>query len=144
MNNNLIMIPIKGTLIVKNIVGSEICVSVDDGKKVYKYIKNIIDTKNAHVLEQIKEGNFDRSKDPVYKIDVDFEGVTDLTAAFLTSAIGELYNKPTLSFADKHIRYIGLSDDDKSFVDRVIANSISYYQNPKQWIKIMKQMIDDF
>ena len=143
-NTHLLMVPIKSTISVKNIVGSHICVSVDDGHKVYNYINKLLKTQNAHAIEQIRNGVFDHSKDMVLEIDVDFEGATALTAAFVNAAIGQLYDKPTLKFTVKHIKYIGLEDSDKTLIERVIANAKRYYDNPKHWIKTMNKIIDEW
>ncbi len=53
-------------------VGDSICVTDEDGKKVYDVI-----------AEALKNGK---------KVKISFNGVTDLTSAFLNNAIGKLYS----------------------------------------------------
>ena len=143
INQNLLMVSIKSIFKVKNIVDSEICVSVDDGEKVYNEINKVLKKRNAYVIEQINKGNLDYHKHKLLDIDIDFTDVTVLTAAFLNAAIGELYSLPLRKFTSRHIQYIGLSEEDKSFVERVSANAIQYHDNPERWIAAVDKVMED-
>src|SRR5262245_30518624 len=73
----------KVTISIASIVEGGICVSVDDGNKLYKAI-----------YDEIKKGS---------RVKISFSGVTRMTTAFLNTAIGQLYGEFSEIEIRKHL-----------------------------------------
>ncbi|MDR1829703.1 MAG: STAS-like domain-containing protein [Candidatus Fibromonas sp.] len=106
---------------VYQIVGDEICVSADDGHRVYEIVRNFISEKKKVVLS--------------------FLNVTMLTSAFLNTAIGQLYG----SFSGEDIKSClsvsGLSELDLALLKRVVENAKCYYKDPQKMEKTIKEVL---
>ncbi|MCL2101686.1 MAG: STAS-like domain-containing protein [Fibromonadales bacterium] len=107
---------------VYQIVGNEVCVSADDGHKVYESIKTFISEKKKIVLS--------------------FQNVTMLTSAFLNTAIGQLYG----SFSEKDIKLClsvsNLPELDLVLLKRVVENAKCYYSDPQKMEQTIKEVLD--
>lgn len=106
---------------VYQIVGSEICVSTDDGDKVYERIKTLISKKKKTILS--------------------FLNVTMLTSAFLNSAIGQLYGSFPKEDIKLYLSVTDLSKLDLILLKRVVENAKSYYDNPERIEKTIKDVL---
>lgn len=84
---------------VKDILGTSIAVSAKKGEVLFN-----------EILENIKNGD----------VTVDFEGITDLTTAFLNVAIGHLYNELSADYLNDHLTIINLDELDKYLLSQVI------------------------
>jgi hypothetical protein len=94
------------------IVGSALCIASEDGEKVYDVIRSSIE----------QDG----------RIRISFEGVEDLTSAFLNAAIGQLYGK----YSDSDLKKIMLppiaaSPDQLHLLKRVVERAKSFFKDPQ-------------
>ena len=84
---------------VVDVVGCYLCVSSEDGQKVYNHISKSLDSK---------------------KVVLSFSGVTNLTSAFLNAAIGQLYSKFSEEKIKTNLKVMDMEDDDKVILKRVV------------------------
>lgn len=85
---------------VKDIIQSKIAVSPEKGKLLYEYLFAHIDGEN-HVK-------------------LSFEGIDDLTTAFLNKAIGNLYNHFSSEKLNRYLSITEIDDLDKYLLNKVI------------------------
>lgn len=99
------------TIKVADLIGSPLCISADDGQKVFEKVESLL-----------RSGK---------KVMISFDSVTMLISLFLNVAIGQLYG----TFSEEEIRSMvkveGLSSDDLELLKRVVDNAKRYYANPK-------------
>ncbi len=100
-------------LSVVGIVGSGFCVASEDGEKVH-----------AAIVSALREGK---------KVVLSFKGVTDLTSAFLNSAVGQLYSG---EFPEELIRQqlcppTNASQEDLLLLKRVVERAKEFFRNPE-------------
>lgn len=104
---------------VADLIGSRLCISAEDGQKVYGKIEQLI-----------RDGK---------KITISFENVTMLISLFLNVAIGQLYGSFSEEDLRNQLRVEGLSPDDMELLKRVVDNAKKYYSNKKTyddaWLK---------
>lgn len=109
------------TLSVLEIVGSSLCVSSNDGQRVYD-----------RIAAALKQG---------YSVSVSFLHVSSLTWAFLNTALGKLYG----SFAESHIRsklkVNDMQPDDLALLKRVVENAKQYFKDPKRFDRAVEEVI---
>ena len=91
------------------LVGSELCVTPEEGQLVYNEVVALLEKKK--------------------KVDLCFEGISILTTAFLNSAIGQLYGKFSDEVIQANISYSGVDPDNNELITRVQQNSRAYFQN---------------
>lgn len=96
---------------VADIIGSSLCISAEDGQKVFDKIKPVIE-----------EGK---------KVIVTFERVTMLISLFLNASIGQLYGTFTEEEIRSHVEVAALAKEDLEILKRVVDNAKKYYSNPK-------------
>lgn len=110
-------------LMVFEVVGSEICVSSDDGQKVYDQIATVL-----------RQGKYVR---------LSFLNVASLTSAFLNAAIGQLY----CEFSEETIRLsLSVSDmeqNDLALLKRVVETAKVYFSNPERFKKAMEVALEE-
>ena len=96
---------------VADIIGSPVCISAEDGQKVFD-----------KMVPLLRAGK---------KITLSFEKVDMLISLFFNVAIGQLYD----TFSEEDIRASvevrGLDSDDLEMLKRVVDNAKKYYSNPK-------------
>lgn len=95
-------------LVLTDVVGSEFCVSIEDGQTVHGVLADL----------------FDRGE----PVTVSFEGVKRLTTAFLNAAIGQLYNE----YPEEEVRRLLRPPEDASqeqlrLLKRVVDNAKSFF-----------------
>jgi hypothetical protein len=99
------------TIKVADLIGSPLCISSEDGQKVYEKVKSLLENSQP--------------------VTISFDRVTMLISLFLNVAIGQLYG----SFSEEEVRSMvqvaGLSGDDMELLKRVVDNAKKYYANPK-------------
>jgi hypothetical protein len=104
MNNRI-------TIKVADFIGSQLCISAEDGQKVFE-----------KVLPILMSGK---------PLTISFDHVSMVISLFLNVAIGQLYG----SFNEDQVRTLvkveGLSGDDMELLKRVVDNAKKYYLNPK-------------
>lgn len=108
---------------VYQIVGSDICVEADDGKKVYDVISEFIKQKKPFVLS--------------------FLNVNMLTSAFLNTAIGLLYK----DFSEEDIKnYLSVDDIDSTdavLLKRVVDTAKLFYTDPERIKNSLKEVLEE-
>lgn len=111
------------TIKVAELIGSPLCISAEDGQKVYDKVEGLL-----------KDGR---------KVIISFDRVSLLISLFLNVAIGQLYG----SFSEDEIRsklqVEGLSGDDMELLKRVVDNAKRYYANPQQYDAAWKEEGDE-
>jgi hypothetical protein len=96
-------------LSVVGIVGSGFCVASEDGEKVHAAI--------ASALRERK------------KVVLSFNGVTDLTSAFLNSAIGQLYSEFGEDEIKANLSVTDTTADDRHVLKRVVDRAKQFFRN---------------
>lgn len=107
------------------VVGGPICVSAEDGQKVFDRIFPLLQERQEVVLS--------------------FEDVQMMISAFLNVAIGQLYGKQTeLTEADlkKYLSYDKLEDDDLELLEHVIDNAKRYFSNREAYDQAWKETVE--
>lgn len=108
---------------VYQIVGTDICVETDDGKKVYDVICEFI-----------------RQNKPVV---LSFLNITMLTSAFLNTAIGALYKDFSENDVKKFLKVEDLTSTDTVLLKRVVDTAKLYYKNPKRIEQSVKEILGE-
>lgn len=105
------------------VVGSPFCVASDDGQKIYDRLDAALKA--------------DRD------VSLSFDNVTALTAAFLSTAVGQLYG----AFDEEKIQTLLKVEDaeprDIALLDRVIRNAKLYFEDPKRFNQAVREVMGD-
>lgn len=101
------------TIKVTDLIGSKLCISAEDGQKVFEKTEPFI-----------RSGK---------KITISFENVTMLISLFLNVAIGQLYGSFSQELIRQQLKVKGLSSDDMELLKRVVDNAKKYYSNQKSY-----------
>lgn len=101
------------TIKVVDIIGSPLCISAEDGHKVFEKVEPLL-----------KRGN---------SVTISFKHVTMLVSLFLNVAIGQLYGSLSEEEIRSKLQVEGLSGEDMELLKRVVDNAKRYYANPKQY-----------
>ena len=111
----------KQHLIVKNIIGSDLAVSSDDGKKVYQAIVEALHTEAI--------------------VELDFQGITIVITAFLNMAIGKLYQDFDSDFLNAHLKLIYVDDKDKALFRMVATYAKEYFANQEGFEQAVEEIL---
>jgi len=111
------------TIRVLDIVGSNICVSADDGQRLYDKIKPLLD-QNLKVI-------------------LSFQGVETLISTFLNAAIGQLYGVFPHEKLRDDLTVTGLEVDDIEALDLVVKNAKAYFSRPREYDQAWKDEVGD-
>jgi len=103
------------TISVADIIGGDLCISSEDGQKVFDKIVPILQT-GKHVV-------------------ISFEQISMLISLFLNAAIGQLYGKFTEDQIRSKLEVTGLAGDDMEILRRVVENAKRYYANRTEYDK---------
>lgn len=105
------------------VVGSPLCVASSDGQKVYERVTSALKAEKKVLLS--------------------FYNVTALTAAFLNSAIGQLYGV----FSEEKVRSLlkveNIEQDDLALLKRVVDNAKLYFKDPKRYKRAIQEVLRD-
>jgi Icc-related predicted phosphoesterase len=74
---------------------------------------------------------------------VSFQNVEMLTAAFLTTAIGQLYKNFSESEIKSHLKVSYISDSGKVALKRVVDTAKLYYRDPEAMEKSINSILED-
>lgn len=107
-------------LLVSHIIEKDLCISAEDGDKIY------------HLVES--------SLDKGQSVTLNFEGVEMIISAFLNAAVGKLLQKYSYNFLKEHLWFTNLRESDRDLLERVIENAQSYFANPKRMDKFLRDM----
>ena len=105
------------------IVGSPFCVASDDGQKIHDRLDIALKANRKVILS--------------------FRNVTALTAAFLNTAMGQLYG----AFSEEKIRSLlkveDAEQDDLALLNSVINNARLYFKDPKRYDQVVREVMGD-
>lgn len=108
---------------VYDIVGGPLCVSADDGQKVYEKIAPLLQAGNMVVLS--------------------FAKVETLISAFLNAAVGQLYGKFSEEQIRERLSVQDMDQEDMSLLKRVVDNAKVYFKSPKEFDQAWKEEVGD-
>ena len=109
----------------RGVVGSGLCVASDDGQKIYEEIE-----------KAFKAGK---------KVKLSFDGVDDLTSAFLNSAIGQLYGK----FSEQEIKEkLSISEgtatqENLVLLKRVVDRAKEFFKDSRRFESVAREIIGE-
>lgn len=103
----------KITIKVADIIGSPLCISAEDGQKIFEKLESL--------LGQDKE------------VTISFDRVTTIISLFLNAAIGQLYRRFDEDRIKSLVKVEGLTDDDMEMLQRVTYNAKRYFANPQSF-----------
>lgn len=110
-------------LIVKNIINSNVAISMEKGEKLLKEIQKALN-----------------SEDDVI---VDFEGVSDLTTAFLNVAIGHLYLDYSKEVLNAKLQIANLDELDLYLISQVIERVKMNQEKRSDFLASIEEAFDD-
>ena len=106
---------------ISEVVGGPLCVATSDGQKVFDRL--------AAALEANRD------------VAVSFHNVTALTAAFLNTAIGQLYG----TFSEEKIRSLmkveDAEQDDLALLKRVVDNAKLYFKDQQRFNQVIQETL---
>ena len=111
------------TLQLTEIIGSTLCVSADDGEKVFQQIN-----------QALQDGQ---------EIRLSFLNVESLTSAFLNAAIGQLYGSYTPEQLRASLSVNEIDADDRVLLSRVIETAKLYFSKPQILDDARKQALEE-
>lgn len=103
---------------VTEVVGSDICVSSEDGAKVFEKLSLALETDRL--------------------IELDFSGVQIVISAFLNAAIGRLVENTSKESILQRIKLTNLAEEDRELIDRVLDNAVKFYSDPDQYRRALE------
>ena len=110
---------------ISSIVGGGLCVAASDGQKVF-----------AEIEDAIRSGK---------KVCLSFQGVEDLTSAFLNCAVGQLYGK----YSEQEIRAKlsinenSVAPEDLRLLKRLTDRAKDFFKNPDRFKVAAKNALGD-
>lgn len=108
---------------VKDLIGTEWCVSVDDGEKLFTTIKSSLSLKQ-HVT-------------------VSFSDVSLITPCFMNMAIGRLYGEFHDELITRFLKISDLTDKDIKLLQIQIKRAKRFFSNPAYYNKLYQKMFDE-
>jgi hypothetical protein len=106
------------------VVGSNLCIASDDGEKVHETI-----------VAALEGGR---------RVRLSFEGVEDLTSAFLNTAVGQLYGE----FTEERLKSamlppVDISSDDLFLLKRVVERAKEFFSDPERYRQAALEALGD-
>ena len=98
---------------VYEVVGSPFCVASGDGEKVYKRLAAALENGRSVALS--------------------FHNVGALTAAFLNTAIGQLYGRFSEEQIRSSVRFEDMEAEDLALLKRVVDTAKQYFKDPQRF-----------
>lgn len=108
---------------VYQIVGTEICVEADDGRKVYDIICEFLDQRRPVILS--------------------FLNVGMVTSAFLNTAIGLLYKDYSEEDIRKYLSVVDIDSADRGLLKRVVDTAKLFYADPDRMRNSLKEVLEE-
>ena len=99
------------------VAGTECCVAARDGQKVHDRIR----------------AAFCESR----SVEVSFEGISDITPAFLNSAVGQLYGSIPADGIEINISFTDIPKEDEFILKRIIERAKTYFENAYSCRKVI-------
>ena len=111
------------TIKVVDFIGSHLCISAEDGQKVFDKILPLLQADK--------------------NITISFEHIDTIISLFLNVAIGQLYGSLSEEKIKALVKVEGLSMDDMELLKQVVDNAKKYYANPKSYDSAWESEEDD-
>lgn len=108
---------------VYQIVGTEICVEANDGRKVYDIICEFLDQQRPVILS--------------------FLNVAMVTSAFLNTAIGLLYKDYSEEDIRKYLSVVDIDSADRVLLKRVVDTAKLFYADPDRMRNSLKEVLEE-
>ncbi|WP_048206258.1 STAS-like domain-containing protein [Methanococcoides methylutens] len=105
------------------IIDDGICVTDGDGQKIYSVIENAL-----------SDGK---------KVIISFDGVIDLTSAFLNNAIGQLYGNFDEAYIRSKLSVINMDKNDRIILKMVVDRAKRFFDDPDHYIRVAKEVLGD-
>ena len=105
------------------IVGSPFCVASDDGQKIHDRLNAALKADREVILS--------------------FGNITALTAAFLNTAIGQLYGTFSEGQIRSQLKVEDMEQDDLALLKRVVDNAKLYFKDPKRFDQSVQEVLGD-
>jgi len=111
------------TVQVYDIIGGPLCVSAEDGQRLFEKIAPLL-----------RDGR---------PVELSFERVDTMISAFLNAAIGQLYGELEEQTVDKLVTVSHLATDDKEVLQHVIENAKAYFRTPEEFDRAWQEELGD-
>jgi hypothetical protein len=108
-------------IIISEIAGTGCCVAACDGHEVYNRIVTALADNKKVVLS--------------------FAEISDITPAFLNSAIGQLYGTFSAEFIESNLIFTDIPKEDEIILKRVIERAIAYSQYAPSCRKALRNVL---
>jgi hypothetical protein len=108
-------------LLIKEIIKENDAITSDDGNILFEKIFNVIKFKG--------------------KVELDFSEITSITATFLTSSVGQLYEHFSDDVISSSLKITNLKDEYQEILSYVIIRSKEYKQNSESFEDIVNNVI---
>lgn len=108
---------------VYDVVGGPLCVSAEDGQKVYEKIAPLL-----------RQG---------LKVSLSFDQVETMISAFLNAAIGQFYGEFMEEQIREQLSVREMDQEDLALLKRVVENAKTYFRNPKEFDQAWKEEVGD-
>lgn len=103
--------------------GENCCVAACDGQKIYDKVA----------------AAFSENK----KVELSFAGTSDLTPAFLNSAVGQLYGYFPAETIESSLSFTEISEEDEAILKRVIERAKTYFGHEQSYKKALNDVLED-
>ena len=104
-------------------IGSTMCISTEEGEKIYSIIRKAFDKKIS--------------------VEISFLNIEMITSAFLNAAIGQLYGKYKEIFVQQHLFVKDIANEDKVLLKKVVERAKEYFTNKKNMKKIIAEGLNE-
>jgi len=115
--------PEQTAISIVQVVGDGVCVSSDDGEKVYRQI-----------LEALETG---------HSVALSFAGVDDLTTVFLNAAVGQLYGRFEEDELRARLAVVEASDQDLVTLKHSVDRAKEYFKEEKRFIDATNEVLGE-
>ena len=105
------------------VVGSPFCVASSDGQTICDHLTAALKADRCVTLS--------------------FRNVTALTAAFLNTAIGQLYGMFSEEQIRSRLKVVDVDPDDLALLKRVVDTAKLYFEDPQRFNRIIQETMDD-
>lgn len=109
--------------IVKDIIETNIAISAKKGELLYKTLNRILESNST--------------------VTVDFEGITDLTTAFLNVGIGHLYNNYSSLELKEKLEILNLDELDEYLLSQVIERVKMNESKDAEFEALVREVMND-
>ena len=105
------------------VVGSPYCVASSDGQKICDRLTAALKVDRGIALS--------------------FRNVTALTAAFLNTAIGQLYGIFSEEQISSHLKVVDVEPGDLALLKRVVETAKLYFKDPERFNRVIQEIMED-